>query len=529
MKKVILSIALLSFIVVTAYGDATIDAVWFTQEIDCDGRDLVNICYYLSGGPAHVSAIMSADSGATWTVPMDSLIGAAGNIGLDVSSGSHCFDWVMSYDLPDTDGANWMIQVVVVSFLDTFAVIDSVNISSRPNYGWGLAFGDGKYWIYDYSSQYVYRADCVDPAVCTPTSIMNIGENNCDIDHDGDYIYYGKSGGNCDEIHRRHITTGADQKIADMDWFIPGASIQGVHVINDTLYAACYDNRFWVNKMFTLMFDLSRSFPITSWDTLLVGNLDDCHTYEGMTFACDYLWGSNNNGRMVRMDVDIPAYTGCYPIPNTGVGAEGLCWDGLYIWYQNRETDHIYQIMIYDSASSKGFAMGPLDSRTPSVSMGCPAELSVGESYTFHWSYYDNFFAGDPFEVIVHCGAVAETIWTFDTLFEYTVLPGCEILNIQIAVRDSFCNIGYAGCNVPIVSHDLLGYILIQGVDGIMFLRVVDQDDAISAANGIIMVQLPDFLGAADLVDTTAIDASPVFIETPYGIRSWRYDTEPVD
>jgi hypothetical protein len=62
-----------------------------------------------------------------------------------------------------------------------------------------------------------------------------------------------------------------------------------------------------------------------------------------------------------------------------------------------------------------------------------------------------------------------------------------------------------------------------------MYLRVVDQDDAIAASNGIIMVQLPDFLGAADLVDTTDTDASPVFIETPYGIRSWRYDTEPVD
>ena len=523
------AIASVLFIAGSVLAEPTIDAVWFTQETDCDNQDLVHICYYLSGGPAHVSAIMSADSGATWGVPMDSLIGAAGNLGLDVPSGSHCFDWVMSYDLPDTEGANWMVQVVVVSFLDTFAVIDSINIASRPQYGWGLAFGDGFYWIYDYASQYVYRADCVDPAVCTPIGVMNIGEGNCDIDYDDGYIYYGKSGGNCDKIYRRNISTGVDQEIADMNWLVPGASIQGVHVIDDTLYAACYDNRFWVNKMFTLVFDLSHSFPITNWDTLLVADLDDCHTYEGMTYACDYLWGSNNNGRMIRMDVGIPAYTGCYPIPNTGVGAEGLCWDGRYIWYQNRETDHIYQIMIYDSTSSKGFAMGPLDSRAPEIAMECPETLSVGESYTFHWSYHDDFFVGDPFEVIVHCGAVAETVSTFDTLFEYTVPPECDTLFFQIAARDSFCNIGYAGCAVPIESHDLLGYILIQGRDGIMYLRVIDQAEAISAGNGIIMVQLPGVLGAADLVDTTDADASPVYIETPYGIRAWRWDAAPED
>ncbi|MCD6502576.1 hypothetical protein J7L01_08225 [bacterium] len=72
-----------------------------------------------------------------------------------------------------------------------------------------------------------------------------------------------------------------------------------------------------------------------------------------------------------------------------------------------------------------------------------------------------------------------------------------------------------------------LGIIFIQTTSGIVNLRVIDTLAAISAGNGVIMISLPDgTIGAADLVDTTAAYASPVYIQTVHGIRSWRRSFE---
>jgi hypothetical protein len=85
-----------------------------------------------------------------------------------------------------------------------------------------------------------------------------------------------------------------------------------------------------------------------------------------------------------------------------------------------------------------------------------------------------------------------------------------------------------AGCNAIDSVHidvlpSALDIIFVQTTSGIVNLRVIDTLAAISAGNGAIMVSLPDgTIGAADLVDTTAANASPVHVRTIYGIRSWR-------
>ncbi|MCD6502282.1 hypothetical protein J7L01_06735 [bacterium] len=71
-----------------------------------------------------------------------------------------------------------------------------------------------------------------------------------------------------------------------------------------------------------------------------------------------------------------------------------------------------------------------------------------------------------------------------------------------------------------------IGHLVVEGVAGLHYLRVVDSIYAEEAANGVIMVTLPDAVGAADLVDTTDASASPVWVRTPYGIRAWRDESE---
>jgi len=83
------------------------------------------------------------------------------------------------------------------------------------------------------------------------------------------------------------------------------------------------------------------------------------------------------------------------------------------------------------------------------------------------------------------------------------------------------------GCSnndaITVTVRNALGHIHLQGNDGVMLLRVVDTLDAINARNGVIMIEMPDgTIGAADMVDTLDTYTSPIFIRTPFGIRSWR-------
>ncbi len=511
-----------------AFAEPVIEDVWFSQDVSCDGQTLIDICYILSGGPANVSTIMSADSGHSWTVPLDSLIGAAGDLGPGVTSGTHCFQWVMSHDLPDTQGDNWMIQAEVVNFLDTFLVIDSIDISTRPHYGWGLGYGLGVFWIYDYTTGYLYYSNGLDPVASPPRDSVYLGDSlNCDIDQDGYFIYYGKSGANPTQIYRYGLFTGTNTLIATVP--MHGPSVQGVQVIGDTLYAAYYDNRTYpyVNRMYVLGFDLTRPFPITVWDTIAHASIGTCTAFEGLAYAHGYLWGSNNSGRIIRIDLATRTFAGCYPVPNIGNGAEGLCYDGSYLWYQNRDLNWIWQILITDTSSSRDQALGALDSRGPIVTVTGPDSLIPGDRMPLSWSVFDPNLSSYPYELVIQCGTSTETYSLTDTFYRGIAPFGCDSVTVTVTARDSFCNYGVGVLSIPVASAGLLGHILVQSTGGILYLRVIDTPDAIAAGNGVIMVQLPAVLGAADLVDTTHTWASPVHIRTPYGIRSWRYDTAP--
>jgi len=71
-----------------------------------------------------------------------------------------------------------------------------------------------------------------------------------------------------------------------------------------------------------------------------------------------------------------------------------------------------------------------------------------------------------------------------------------------------------------------IGYVSVEANDGLLDLRVISVADAISAGNGVVKIKLTDgTVGAADLVVSNHYDASPVRIQTPYGIRSWRKES----
>ncbi len=458
---------LLLFSPLFAQCEVSIDSVWFFEEDTCDNRNIVQICYILSSdcpdSEFTVSVQMSGDSGLTWTVPLDSLWDEEGDIGEGVLPDTHCFFWEMGYDLPDTEGYDWMVEAAVVSFLDTFLVIDSVDISSRYQFGHGLAYGDGYYWIYDNELGWIYKTYSISYSAIDSFFIGL--EHNCDIDYYGGYLYYAKSGSVPTTIYRMNIITRFEESIATLPSINMG--IQGLQVIGDALIVGYYA---W--NMEILSYDLTSPFPISTYTTLITEPHSDCHTIEGLAYAYGFLWGCNNNRRIAQIDLSIPDYVGCYPVPGIGYGAEGLCWDGQYLWYHNFSTENIYQILISDTLVRTDTAFAPLDSRPPSVIISCPTIVSAGEAYTFEWSVEDLFWINQPCSLHIFGCGIDEHYVAMDTFFAWTPPTGCESCTLVVAARDSFCNWDYDTCFFEIEEAACT-----VSIDSVWFFEETDCDD----------------------------------------------------
>ncbi|HHS50715.1 MAG TPA: hypothetical protein ENN07_06315 [candidate division Zixibacteria bacterium] len=90
------------------------DSLWFWQEDFCDGVNVVEICYRLEStcdGPWDVEIFASSDGGASWEVPLMTFFGEAGHIGTVADTGLHCFQWLLSTDLPDFETCEFALML----------------------------------------------------------------------------------------------------------------------------------------------------------------------------------------------------------------------------------------------------------------------------------------------------------------------------------------------------------------------------------------------------------------------------------
>jgi len=456
---------------------AWVDTAWFVEETDCDGRNVVEICYVLmSSCPDsifYVTARYSPDSGETWIVDFDSVYNEENDLGY-VLPGTHCFYWEFGDDYPNTEGEDWLVEFGVSVGFDTFIVIDSFDVSSRPNYGRGLAYGEGYYYIYDSDEGWVYQTSCIG---CSAVDSFWAGtENNCDIDYEDGYIYYADStGGDCKRVRRINVATGANQIVS---WLPEYASdIEGVQVVGDSLIVAWY-GILPAEPNMLLYLDLTDTYPITSWDTILVSYAETCATIEGLTFAHGHLWGSNDFGRIVEIDLEIPDYVGCHPVPNIGEGAEGLCYDGEYMWYHNFHgtgTMQIYKIQLWDSFVNSYTVSGPLDSRGPNIAIDCPSDsIPIGETYEIEWVIDDISWGAEPCSVHIYgCGEERHN-YIFGNSLDWTDPWECEACTIRVVTKDTFCNWGVDTCVVKTFDEEPPCSVFI---DSVWFIEEIDCDD----------------------------------------------------
>ncbi|MCD6417236.1 hypothetical protein J7M00_00430 [bacterium] len=100
-----------------------LDTVYFSEETDCDGENVLNICYNIGtcdDMPEPILFTVSADGGITWVEPDTANIRNAENDLGEVSTGLHCFELVFSEEYPDTELDNFGVRIVDMSETSEF-------------------------------------------------------------------------------------------------------------------------------------------------------------------------------------------------------------------------------------------------------------------------------------------------------------------------------------------------------------------------------------------------------------------------
>ena len=432
-----------------------IDSVWFSEETDCDGQNIVEICYDFYGDAEvanSVQAFFSHESlGGEWFNFSEFAVDdTTGDLGDSVYPGVHCFNWNLGEDIPGFEQDSFAVKIGFSTILDTFIIVDSIDISSRSRYGHGLAYGDSFFWIYDNNAQKIYKAECLDFSTCPPIDSFYVGRFNCDIDYYDGYVYYSTNNSSSvadDTIKRINVEDGSREVV----FVFPTATdIEGLQVTGGFLYISLHSSTDW--NLCEL--DLS-TLPATSVDTIIHSNRDTCFALmEGLANAMGYLWGCNNDGYIGQIDLGTDSAVGCHPVPNIGYGAEGLCWDGEYLWYQNNQTEWIYKIMITDTASNWTMVSNPVDSKSPDVSLNCPADtIFYGDTITFLWNVFDMFpNADEQCSVFVHYCDGVDTFLADDSIMWTPPMVVCDSAYIAVSAPDSFCNWGNDSCGFRIIA-----------------------------------------------------------------------------
>ncbi|MBN2541898.1 PQQ-binding-like beta-propeller repeat protein [bacterium] len=94
---------------------AGVDSLWFSEETACNDSNIVTICYELTADTTDIDVQVSSDGGSTWDVPLSTLRSHAGDLGSDILPGIHCFEWIMSEDLPGVESYDFKASVFTSS------------------------------------------------------------------------------------------------------------------------------------------------------------------------------------------------------------------------------------------------------------------------------------------------------------------------------------------------------------------------------------------------------------------------------
>ena len=408
-----------------------VDSVWFSEETDCDGQNIVEICYNFYGAAEsyfQINAQFSTDtSTGVWFDFADyTLDDDEGDMGDSVSPGIHCFNWIMSDDIPNIEMSNFAVDITLLGVLSYLA---DTNLLCNPGFEFGLDSCWTKHGVSSYS-------------LCSP------------ISHHGDSAYFVNTPNSGSYIYQSWPLVDAFGISYYFEFWVNVNSIDTirsicVEVVRDwdpsTGYAL---NATSFSFVFTDTLDRLR---VSAWDTSSYIDVDFAtgEWYKLSVFAdvptktqTIYL-----NDSAVATIISDTSYTGQWLIVGAVSGSSTnygrIHFDDFLLTYL---TDNPFE--------QHTIALGPVDSKPPEVSVVCPLDtIFYGDTLAFNWDISDMFpNAAEQCSMIVDYCDGADTFLLDDSLVWAPPLVQCDSAFVKIAAPDSFCNWGYDSCSFMIIA-----------------------------------------------------------------------------
>ncbi len=428
-NSIIFTLAMVIFEI--SMAQPSIDSVWFYEEDFCDEQNIVQICYILSEDTANISLQMSSDGGATWDVPIETLIGEEGNIGENIAPGTHCFEWLMSDDLPDDEGYEWTLKISTewsIALVDSFTELDTSRYTINGNDGYVDV--DSGYFVLtqditDRNGRILTVDSIFVDTIMVTFRFKMVGSvggadgislffsqysdpplargGSIGISYTGGWGVAFDSWNNCCDIDGNHIETSIDIPCcSEGGWEIPTALAQ-YHIPFELI-----DNS-WHRV------DIDFEYP-----NLLI-SLDDSIYIDGAFTELSPFWAY----------IGFSGSTGSYHFKQIV--------DDFVIFSPHGGIIEI-----------SGNYTNILDSRPPNISISCATTITAGDTLTFEWSVDDLFWFGEPCSVYF-IGCEIDTHYEVDGLSSYWIpLVACSECTLIVAAKDSFCNWGYDTCEFQV-------------------------------------------------------------------------------
>ncbi len=367
-----------------------VDSLWFFEETDCDGGNLVEICYEVTdadGDSIFVEfEVTDSDSAVPTHTVLDTVPGyLPPNIGW-VLSGTHCFFWDMGADYPGYEGCDF--DIGINSFNETteiLTVTDSFYIPDAEGVAW-----DGEYlrvtrsW-YDsgLDTQRVFRVDPITHEIfadsCITDDLFDGYTADCEWYNGYLWILGGGLSNQRAKLFKFDVPTctildSSDALIPPTRWG------QGI---------AWFGTHFYVTDSRGKIYEVDPTPPYTPtlWldlETMHPGLFPGATSVDAMVFALGYIWLLRNPGPANHILIQFD-FTGSivdsFALSSTaGFGPEGITWDGSCFWYTDHAKDYVYRVCLwgcYDSLTVGGC----LDSRQPEVDIDCsPETVYIGDA-----------------------------------------------------------------------------------------------------------------------------------------------------
>ncbi len=438
--------------------------ITFSEETDCDGQNLVEICYDFPCDSGFVDISASSDGGSSWIEAGDgwfsTLTEAEGDIGAITERGEHCFIWNAGTDLPGYESDDFQIRI-------------------ETDCG-GMACPRDRNKILIYASEegeHYGRAEMMDIETILEGAGYEVILEGRDLTED--------------------ITPLLTDDIGQF-WFI-GCEYSGEGTLTPGEVSAVHDYIGSCGNFFIMTEDhpdytVDANLICNEYDIDFNGYLD--HTRSSAAFECntellyedhpvtdgiDGLTLGRNESKIRYSGVDddfvplIISYRGASTtIQDTihairEIGNSRLYFSSgftpirdVYIHGCGNETFFLnLASWLSESSYSEGdtvfhIATGPLDTRPPVPALDCPgAEVSGGDTVLISWVIDDMFPFFEEVELYVDYGYGSHTYTVEGTEFNLPIPMIFDTMHIEISVRDSFCNWGYDTCNFIVTSSGI--------------------------------------------------------------------------